>query len=373
MKHPARAIGGRAFTLIELSVSTAITGILLVSLASVVVVASKVLPSARGPTDASLAAGLALDQLLAELRFATSITESTATAVTFTVPDRDANGTPETIRYSWAGADQPLVREYNGVAADVVPSLRGFALRYSKHKYTDTSVAAGQVSSGEVLLSSYNGWTGLLPTSNNLTLSATSWGAEQFVIDRVSFPANVNKVTITRVSLRLRKPTTPAATAYTVGIYLPSAAGSNTPAASPVGTEATMSNAPLTTSYAWVDAPFTDVTFPDGSQTTLFIVAKGASTSSIVLNYYNALLAPLDNYMFRYNTGAGWQPASTLLNQNDAPFFVYGTYEYPATTTVVTDTYTLGFVSASMQATQDGSTRIDGGIKAINEPTVVGP
>jgi prepilin-type N-terminal cleavage/methylation domain-containing protein len=363
----------RAFTLIELSVSTAITGVLLVSLASVVVVASKVLPSARGPTDTTLAAGLALDQLLAELRFATSVTECTATAVAFTVPDRDANGTPETIRYSWAGADQPLVRTYNGVSTDAVPSLRRFALGYSKHKHTSTAVTTGAVSSGEVLLSSYNGWTGLLPSQNNQTLSSTASAAEQFVIDRVSLPANTSKVTITRVSLRLRRPSSPTGTTYTVGIHLPSAAGSNTPAASPVGTPATLSNSTLTTSYAWVDAPFTDVQFPDRNQTTLLIVVKGTGTSSVVLNYYSALLAPLDNSLYRYNTGSGWQPGLSLLNGNDAPFFVYGTYEVPTTSTVVTDTYTLGVVSASLQATSDGGTRMDGAIKTINEPTVTGP
>jgi hypothetical protein len=369
MKAPAR----RAFTLIELGVSTAITGVLLVSLASVVVVASKVLPSARGPTDSTLAGGLALDQILAELRFATSVTESTATAVAFTVPDRDANGTAETIRYSWAGTDQPLVRAYNGVNTDVVPSLRSFALAYSKHKYTTTAVSTGAVSSGEVLLASYNGWTGLLPTQNNFTISSTASAAEQFVIDRVSLPANTSKVTITRVSLRLRRPSSPTGTSYTVGIHLPSAPGSNTPAASPVGTAATLSNTTLTTSYAWVDAPFTDVTFPDGSQTTLLIVVKGTNTSSVVLNYYSALLAPLDNTIFRYNTGSGWQPSSSLLNGNDAPFFVYGSYEVPATTTVVTDTYTLGYVSVALQVTRDGGTRMDGAVKTINEPTVAGP
>jgi hypothetical protein len=369
MSSPAR----RAFTLIELGVSTAITGVLLVSLASVVVVASKVLPSARGPTDTTLAAGLALDQMLADLRFATSVSEMTATAVTFTVPDRDANGAPETIRYSWAGADQPLVRTYNGASADVIPSLRQFSLNYSKHKYTSTTVSTGAVSSGEVLLSSYNGWTGLLPSQNNLTISSTTTAAEQFTIDRVSLPANTNKLTITRVSLRLRKPSSPTGATYTVAIHLPSAAGSNTPAASPVGTAATLSNGVLGTSYAWIDVPFSDVVLPDGSQTTLLIVVKGTSTSSVILNYYSALLAPLDGSMFRYNTGSGWNPSLSLLNQNDAPYFVYGTYEYPTSSTVVTDTYTLGCVAAALQVGADGGTRLDAAIKTINEPAVTGP
>lgn len=363
----------RGFTLIELGVSTAITGVLLVSLASVVVVASKVLPSARGPTDSTLAAGLGMDQMLAEIRFATSITESTPTAIAFTVPDRDANGTPETIRYSWGGADQPLVRAYNGVASDAIPSLKRFAIVYSKHKYTDTAAVTSQISSGEVLLSSFNGWTGLLPTQNNMTLSSTAQAAEQFTIDKVSLPANTNKVTITRVSLRVRRPTSPTGTNYTVAIHVPSAAGSNSPAASPVGTPATLSNTPLTTSYAWVDAPFSDVTFTDGSQTTLLIVVKGTNTSSVVLNYYSALLAPLDSSMFRYNTGSGWQPALSLLNQYDCPFFVYGTYEYPSTTNTTTDTYTMGTVSLSMQATADSGTQLDGAVKTINEPVVPGP
>ena len=40
----------------------------------------------------------------------------TPTAVTLTVPDRDGDNIPETIRYSWSGiANAPLRQEYNGV------------------------------------------------------------------------------------------------------------------------------------------------------------------------------------------------------------------------------------------------------------------
>jgi prepilin-type N-terminal cleavage/methylation domain-containing protein len=367
-------ISRRAFSLIELSISTAITGVLLVSLAGVVVVASKALPPNLGTSERMLASAAAMDQMLAELRCAIDVSEAVATAVTFKVPDRDGDSVPETIRYSWAGVGSPLMRTYNGASAQVLSRLEAFSLAFARRKYTTTTQVTKAESSGEVLLSSYNGWGPLvISTPQNLTLSSTSWGAQRFVIDKVSLPANTSRITITKVSLRLRKPSSPASNSYTVAIHLPSAAGASTPAASPVGTPCSLSSAGLSSlTYAWVDATFSDVDFPDASQTALVIVVKGASTSSAVLNYNNALLAPLDNYTLRWYNGSSWQPTSGL-DANDAPFFVYGTYEYPVTTNSSVDNFTLATASVSMQPTGELRSRLDGSVKALNEPGIPGP
>ncbi|MBP90055.1 MAG: hypothetical protein CMJ64_25665 [Planctomycetaceae bacterium] len=51
----------------------------------------------------------------------------------FTVPDRDADGDVETIRYSWSGtAAASLMREYNGgTAVGVVDDIHAFSLAYT--------------------------------------------------------------------------------------------------------------------------------------------------------------------------------------------------------------------------------------------------
>ena len=100
--------------------------------------------------------------------------------------------------------------------------------------------------------------------------------AEAFTIDRVTLPADTTKLSITRVSLRLRKPSSGTAGA-TVAVHLPSAAGSSIPATSPIGTAYSVPAAALTTSYAWVDSIFSDVTFPNEDTTSFVIVVKGVA------------------------------------------------------------------------------------------------
>ena len=41
--------------------------------------------------------------MLADLQLATGFTERTTKAATFTVPDRDGDSKPETLRYAWSG------------------------------------------------------------------------------------------------------------------------------------------------------------------------------------------------------------------------------------------------------------------------------
>ena len=69
-----------------------------------------------------------VDQMMAEMQYATRFTERTSTAVTFHLPDRDGDGDEETIRYAWSGASgAPLTKQFNGGPAatliDAVESL----------------------------------------------------------------------------------------------------------------------------------------------------------------------------------------------------------------------------------------------------------
>lgn len=107
------------FTLIELTISLAIMAIIATALGSTIVLASRALDQDAGPAAAAVAARRATDRLLADLAAATGFSERTATSVTFTVPDRDGDGAPETIRYAWSGSSgDALTRQYNGAAAE---------------------------------------------------------------------------------------------------------------------------------------------------------------------------------------------------------------------------------------------------------------
>lgn len=70
--------------------------------------------------------------LLADLERATGFTERTATSATFTVPDRNGDGRPETLRYAWSGTPgAPLTLQMNGgTIQNLATNVQQFQLTY---------------------------------------------------------------------------------------------------------------------------------------------------------------------------------------------------------------------------------------------------
>jgi prepilin-type N-terminal cleavage/methylation domain-containing protein len=125
----------RGFTLAELVASMAILTILMGAMTSVIVVASHAIPDAEDPVQTKLATMDVVDQIGRELYYATTITESTATAMTFTVPDRGHGAAgPETIRYAWSGTPgDPLTRQYNGgTVVNLSTGVQSFSFSLSR-------------------------------------------------------------------------------------------------------------------------------------------------------------------------------------------------------------------------------------------------
>src|SRR5689334_14226228 len=101
----------RGFTLVEMTTSLAIASILLVALGSAMVLAGKAVPTSDNPAAALLSAAGIADRIAAEMQFAIDITERTSRSIAFTIPDRNADGKPEAIRYAWSGSPgAPLTR-----------------------------------------------------------------------------------------------------------------------------------------------------------------------------------------------------------------------------------------------------------------------
>lgn len=130
MRQP-RASRRRALSLIELVVSMTTASLLLAGTTSTIYLVMRASDPKYAPSVAALDGARCAADLAADLSYALSLTSATATGVTATIPDRNADGSPETIRYAWAGAGQPLTREYNGSAASaVLPSAQNFAIEY---------------------------------------------------------------------------------------------------------------------------------------------------------------------------------------------------------------------------------------------------
>ncbi len=124
-----RSRGG--YSLIELVVAIGASTILLVGLPSSIVIMSKGL---QGNSRASRLAQSAdvLQDVINDLKHASSFVELTSVAVKFTVPDRDNDGDPELIRYYWSGTPgDPLMYQYNsGTAVVFAEDIHRFDVRY---------------------------------------------------------------------------------------------------------------------------------------------------------------------------------------------------------------------------------------------------
>jgi hypothetical protein len=117
-------------TLLELVVAMASSVILVAGLAGSLYISSQALPTADNPARQSAQAATIIRDMMADVGLALSFTERTDKAMTFTVPDRDGDNAPETIRYAWSGtAGDPLTYQYNsGSVIDIAASVQNFNL-----------------------------------------------------------------------------------------------------------------------------------------------------------------------------------------------------------------------------------------------------
>jgi hypothetical protein len=130
--------------------------ILLVAIGSAIVLAGGAIPPANDPAVPTEAAFEVGHEMAAELQFALAFAERSVTAVEFTVPDRNGDTSPETIRYEWSGTPgEALKRAYNdGPFVKVIESVVDFALEYDTTKSTKT--VSAYVESAELELVSYD-------------------------------------------------------------------------------------------------------------------------------------------------------------------------------------------------------------------------
>ena len=134
-------------TLIELVMAMGLAAMLMGGLASTIYISSRALDGAGSAPVQTLSAAETMDDVMADLQYALSFSERTANAVTFQVPDRDGDDSPETIRYSWSGTPgDPLLMEYNGSApAVLVNDVQQFDLAGGLRTMTGTGFAKGVI------------------------------------------------------------------------------------------------------------------------------------------------------------------------------------------------------------------------------------
>lgn len=137
LRQDARA-SSRGFTLIELVASMLSAAILILGLMSSLYIAAQSTDADRTPAPSALKTSRIAEQIVNELNSATGFNVRGANTIEFTVPDRDNNGSDETIRYEWSGtAGDALQRKLNsGELFDFAENVHAFNLEYATYSVT---------------------------------------------------------------------------------------------------------------------------------------------------------------------------------------------------------------------------------------------
>lgn len=135
-KNAARRSG---HTLVELLVSMTAATFLMAGLGSSLMIASRAFDGNFPAVSRSRAAAIQED-LLVDLNQATSFVTRTADAVSFQIPDRNGDGTNETLTYAWSGLPDAELR-YSENGSSPIPLLENvqdFQLTYLDRVLTGT-------------------------------------------------------------------------------------------------------------------------------------------------------------------------------------------------------------------------------------------
>ncbi|WP_428388262.1 PulJ/GspJ family protein [Mucisphaera sp.] len=129
----------RALTLIELVLALAVTSLLIAGTAAALRISASAVELGYAPAASQNRSAEAVEQILSDAQNANAFALAGNT-LTLSVPDRSspADGTPETIRYSWSGTPgDPLIQTTNGTAVTLVEDVHHFHLTQ-----TDSTIPA---------------------------------------------------------------------------------------------------------------------------------------------------------------------------------------------------------------------------------------
>lgn len=259
-------------TLIELVVSLGITAVLAVAIGSAMTLTMRAMPSEQ-TTSIRVADTVAwIDAMVGELQYAQQITEHTDQSIRFTVSDRDGDGSPEVIRYTWPGDNgDEVTRQVNGGAALVVAQgVAGFQLYYSTD--TETQTYTGPSSQSAEFLVSQE----MSPDDQSkFHIKNDEWTGQWFA---PTLPTNAIAWHVTRASVKIRRN---GADNQDTLVQLRAAAPDTKLPTLGVLAQEIIDEAPLTTNEAWVEVEFGDIhEFSPGQSAVLVLLHQEPSGES---------------------------------------------------------------------------------------------
>ena len=345
----------RAFTLAEMVVALTIVGILMTGLGSAILIASRSLPNGDTPTESLQDTAAVLDIIADELVGAIWIQEHTATAITFSIADRDGDGNAEKIRYSWDGAPgDALKRAYNGGTAQaILTGVQDLALGYDTRVVVEEYPGA-PIESAEIELSSHEN----LSSSSSTWVSKSKFAAQYF---QPTISAGVTSWRVTRALVFLSSAGT---TNDTLIVRLQKYGADGFPSADSADTLAEVSilESLLSPTFAWQKFDF------DGSPA----LAPGDGLYLFLLGNHTANSAELaiEDGVFggvrSTDTGATWSFDPFMRLQH----YVYGKTLSPGPPQTATRTYVTG-VSIALESDGDPAINLDTAVHTLNQPELL--
>ena len=345
------------FTLLELVVALVASAVLLAGLGSVMLVARQIAYVPASSVERLLAAE-AFDELTAELRYATYVTETSATAIEFVVTDRDGDGVSERIRYEWSGtAGDPLLKTVNdGTPSPLVDSVQQLQFTYVTH--TETTSVSTTTESAEALLAT-NATT---PSSRTRVIGTAAWSAQQ--IDPASFASTPPDDTLwwTPTRVEFHCSALAASHEHTLSTQVCSAGDPDDGPTNTMWTCVNTMEANLPVVATWLS-----LTFPSpGARLSLYqkyaIVWRGLDSDAgqLTSDDYGS-----SGVLESEDGGATWQ-----LLAHQLYYRLYGTYTTPGPDIDVTRTR-LGDVQVTLQTGSQAYSRLETSIPLVNRPEVL--
>ena len=347
----------RAFTLIEVTVASAILSIIVVGLSSAIVLATKALPSMTSPAQHALKAADVSQQIMGELRYASSISESSTHRLAFVVPDRNGDSLPDTISYTWSAASgDPLLRQFNsGAAVKVLPDVQEFEVAFDTT--TTTEMVAGEGESPTTMLTYHS--TGAGYTSIGVTSSV--WPGQYFT---PSLPADATGWRVTGVAFWARADLPGGGE---TAVQLQAATQAGLPTGSVLAEKALSAFSLDPYSYQWTFVAFDSTPRLAADEGVCLVLRhlSGSTPCHVLLDSApSGFVSPM-SFLMTTDAGQNWNATQTM----SMDFAVYGTYTTPDLAGEVTLTFAQR-VTLAVRAGDESSSGVRGGVQLLNTPEV---
>ncbi len=340
------------FTLPELAVSLAVMTVLMGSMAMAVFIATTAMGDGSSMATRVGEGAEALSSLVDELGTAEHLLERTATAIAFTVADRDGDDVEEVIRYEWSGtAGDPLARTYNyGDSKTILEDVHQFDLAYDVKTVTEEYPGPVVKSAEQVLASHDVGW--LL---DYVGIGPKDWLAQAFV---PTLPDDALDWAVTRIAVYGRNADGSAGTllvsAYRLG-------DDNTPTGDSLE-DVEILSATLSDSASWIWAPFSTLTGLHPAQSLSIMFSGDLDHVARIIRDENGGVQCCRTY----NSGSYWWCST----DKSIPFYLYGTYTTPGPVqTAVRDYVTATRIS--LQAGSSAGAYVTTTAQMLNRPEIL--